>query len=361
MPRFGQTISDKGPEKRIVLINSYRMKEARRLVELGVYPAQHLWGLWNLSENWKTSVTNVCMNSWVEKSRFGRVWIRQIERFVGDPFQTLWALTGVNRGSLVYSANPKTGTLIGFLKRLRLLSVPYVVLVHSYPVSSWARWCLGAVDEILVFSDGIKRKMLEDGFLPERISVVQWGPDLSWKQYQVLSSSNRVDFTSAGKTNRDYATLRELGHAGIFDGHVLDGQTVCEYANGRLKKTVGRPSYPEVMTMMASSRVVVIPLEDAGMLSGLTEFCDALALGRPVVMTRNDWMPLDIQELGIGVWLDDHTPETITDAIRRASEIPDQTVLKIAKGFNMKQFSLTLEHVIDRAWRNSGVQSVRSN
>lgn len=104
--------------------------------------------------------------------------------------------------------------------------------------------------------------------------------------------------------------------------------------------------------MMAESRVVLIPLEDPSMLSGLTEFSDAVALGKPVVMTRNSWMPLDIEALGIGVWLDENKPSAIHAAVLKACQIPSERVLEVARWFNMKTFSETLEDVLEKVWND---------
>ncbi|MEW9872762.1 hypothetical protein [Arthrobacter sp. HS15c] len=333
--------------RRLTLINSYRMKEARRLVEAGTYPAQHLWGTWDLPSAWHIAVTDLCLNHVGEKTRILQTFLKHLERFVGDPVQALWAISGRNRGSIVYAANPKTGTLIAVLKRLRLIRVPYVVLVHSYPISPWARWCLGAADAILVFSETIKRRMISDGFTEGQVTVAYWGPDRTWREYFQDTSTNVSDFISAGKTNRDYGTIRALGTEGVLDGNILDGHEVTHYRSGETTVTAGRPSYPEVMKLMAASRVVVIPLRDSSMLSGLTEVSDAIALGKPLVMTKNDWMPIDIEALGIGVWLHDRRPESVQAAIELASLIPSENVVRVADWFNMQSFSNTLNGVLE--------------
>lgn len=331
------------------------MKEAQRLVRAGAYPAQHLWGTWDLPSEWQTAVTDVCLNHLGEKNSILRKFLKQMERFAGDPLQALWAISGSNRGSIVYAANPKTGTVIALLKRLRLLSSPYVVLVHSYPVSRWARWCLGGADAILVFSESIREKMIGDGFAEARVTSAYWGPDMAWREYQQDDREIVYDFVSAGKTNRDYGAIRDLAAAGFLDGNILDGREVAQYRSGGMASRVGRPSYPEVMKLMAASRVVFIPLLDPSMVSGLTEVSDAIALGKPIVMTRNRWMPIDIEALKIGVWIDDHNPESIRSAIAQASEIPTEQVAGVARWFNMQSYSKTLLAVVETLRTDQGM------
>lgn len=336
--------------RRLTLINSYRMKEAQRLVLAGNYPAQHLWGTWDLPSEWQTAVTDLCLNHVGEKVPALRWLLKHVERLLGDPVQAFWSISGRNRGSVVYAANPKTGTLIAVMKRLRIIRIPYVVLVHSYPISAWARWCLGAADAILVFSETIKHRMVRDGFREEQLSVANWGPDRTWREYTRPRPRNSADFIAAGKTNRDYESLRALGEEGCLDGSILDGRENTRYSDGQVSITTGRLSYPAVMELMSVSRVVVIPLCDSSMLSGLTEVSDAIALGKPVVMTKNDWMPIDIEALGIGVWLDDLRPDSLQAAIERASHIPSEEVLLVAEWFNMRSFSNTLKGVLEDIW-----------
>ena len=55
---------------------------------------------------------------------------------------------------------------------------------------------------------------------------------------------------------------------------------------------------------LSSASVVAVPLRDANRLSGLTEVNDALALGKPIVMTRSPFMDVDIEAIGCGIWVD---------------------------------------------------------
>jgi hypothetical protein len=47
--------------------------------------------------------------------------------------------------------------------------------------------------------------------------------------------------------------------------------------------------------------VVVVPVIDPGRLTGLTEINDALALGKPLIVTRSPYLPFDVEEVGCGI------------------------------------------------------------
>jgi phosphoribosylcarboxyaminoimidazole (NCAIR) mutase len=73
---------------------------------------------------------------------------------------------------------------------------------------------------------------------------------------------------------------------------------------------VGRVfNYPEMMAAYLTARVIAIPLEKSDVsLAGLTSLVDAMAIGRPVIMTRNPFIDLDIEAQGIGRWVEPGDP-----------------------------------------------------
>jgi glycosyltransferase involved in cell wall biosynthesis len=46
--------------------------------------------------------------------------------------------------------------------------------------------------------------------------------------------------------------------------------------------------------------IVAIPISNPNRLSGLTELNDALAFGKPVVITRSPYLPIDVEKIGCG-------------------------------------------------------------
>ncbi|MDD9153907.1 hypothetical protein PUY80_15155 [Plantibacter flavus] len=332
---------------RVVLINSYRMAEAQRLVEEGTYPAQHLWGTHYLPANWRVATTSLSLNHIAEKHTWLSRLTRAVERAIGDPLQSIWAISGKNRKAVVYAANPKTGTLIGMMKYARLLSAPYIVLVHSWPISSWAKRWLRAADHIMVFSDQLREQVIDDGFATESVSVIHWGPDLEWPPYATPVERRDLDFFAAGKTNRSYDGLREAAAESGWAGVIQDGQSVRTYTNGNWRETQKRPAYDETIASMARAQRVVIPLEDRRMLSGLTELCDAIALQVPVLMSANSWSPIDVELEGIGHWLPDNSTATIVSMM----ESPTGEVANfqgVRDRFNARRHSAELNEILEK-------------
>ena len=64
-------------------------------------------------------------------------------------------------------------------------------------------------------------------------------------------------------------------------------------------------SYGHVLKDLVRASVVAIPLKNPGKISGLSELNDALALGKPVVVTRTLHLrDVDVEAIGCGVWVE---------------------------------------------------------
>ena len=55
------------------------------------------------------------------------------------------------------------------------------------------------------------------------------------------------------------------------------------------------------MDDLRDAAVVAIPIANTDTVVGLTELNDALALGKPVVMTKNEFIDVDIEAIGCGI------------------------------------------------------------
>lgn len=289
---------------RVLLLNNYPMDEAARLVREGTYPGQHLWGCTQLPPEWSWELPPRAMlmrrqDSAVARKLKGLLWAT-----VGDPVQCAWAWRERTGGAVVYAADQQSAAALGLLRRLGR-GAPVVVMVHNGPRRAWGwRW-LRRVDALLVLSPAMAdrvRDRLPDG---PPVHVLPWGPDLESPVYQVTRpAAPDLDFVAAGKTNRDYTVLRRVARDNALSGIIFGRGEIEHFELGVVRLAPGSARYPEVMAAMARARFVVIPLRDSARLSGLTELADALALDVPVIVTRTDLMPYDVERTGAGRWVD---------------------------------------------------------
>ena len=107
--------------------------------------------------------------------------------------------------------------------------------------------------------------------------------------------------------------------------------------------------------LIQNVRVIAIPLEKQSTLAGLTSLMDCLGFGKPVIMTKNQCIDLDIENLGIGTWVDPYDVDGWTRAIKWHFENIEQSNCMASKAkalgkrlsaesFGEKINSLIIEH-----------------
>lgn len=190
---------------------------------------------------------------------------------------------------------------------------------------------------MLALSSEIQQDLIAAGRTPDSTLVAPWGPDLNFHGYNRLAGdSGRV--VASGKTHRDFRTL--LTAAKMAGAEVtIHSEGVRETDAGANVRLISRAPYSAVMADMAAAAVICIPLDPAAAGTfGLTELNDALALGKPVIITRNCRIDLDIEEEGCGRIVDAGDPKALAVAI---GEILRSDALRRDMGARARQVAET--------------------
>jgi glycosyltransferase involved in cell wall biosynthesis len=144
------------------------------------------------------------------------------------------------------------------------------------------------------------------------IQKIDWGADLQMFQSN-LSAGNY--FLACGRTQRDYKTLlRAAANVRFPVKLIVPRDTFNNVTLPPNVEIVGGPdspaddrgiSYPELIERhLAHCRAVLIPLqEDQNTTAGLTNAIEALAVGKPVLMTRTGCLDLDVAASGCGFYV----------------------------------------------------------
>ena len=141
----------------------------------------------------------------------------------------------------------------------------------------------------------------------------------------------------SGKTRRDTDTLlRALDETGI-PARVYVDDSRRPAVNGRTE-LVGHSSYDRVLADLQRAAIVAVPLFDDGVLAGLTEINDALALGKPMVVTRCRMLDLDVEAIGCGIVVEPGDVAGWTAALRR---LWDDAELRASMGATGRRFAET--------------------
>jgi glycosyltransferase involved in cell wall biosynthesis len=285
---------------RVDFVNNYSMTRARELWASGVYPAQHLWGVDAL----EAGGVDVRYVSFASHRRLLAA-SRRSRYLLGDLSQQreLWSTR--REGAICYAADQTSLKGLALLRRARLWDSPLVSVVH-HPIrrGGSAGLALRGVDRVICLSSRVRDELAERfGRSPASTPVLPWGPDLTYAGYESTGDDLVV---SCGKTNRDVDTLltalRATGlRAAVYslEGHTADADSPVQIVSNPTQF-----EFAEVIAHLQRASVVAIPLRDTERLAGLTELNDALALGKPVVMTRTRYIDVDLEALGCGIWVD---------------------------------------------------------
>lgn len=299
----------------------------RRMAD-GEFPAHYLYGAAKLPDHGIGVVWH--------KARLGLPRWRMMLR-------NAWlVLTEREHFDAIYATHYRGLELIVMLRALGLYRKPVVVWHHQpviTPRSRWREW-LGRVfyrgfDRMIFFS----QKLIDDSLRspktrPGRVVLGHWGADLDfYDRVMAASDGSRHGFVSTGKELRDMPTLVEaFNRVGapldIYVGRNTGGvsyETVFGgirlAANVRLNYVERLIPY-ELSLKVNAAECVVVCCERTKYTVGLTTVVEALALGLPVICSRNPQIPVDIDAEGCGISVPYYDVGGWEQAVRRMASDP---------------------------------------
>ena len=247
----------------------------------------------------------------------------------------------------VYAAHTKGLGILAFLRAIRVFRKPIIVW-HQRPISRsevgfkelGARLFYAGIDRMFFLSDAIMRESILSGKVSrERAQVVHWGADLGYYN-RIMSDNPDVDhrgFISTGKERRDMPTLiRAFSATGqrlsIYIAYNACGNDYLQIlndlrpsANINVNFTSGLIPH-ELAQKVWQARCVVVCCEETNYTTGLTATLEAMALGLPVVCTRNVNYPFDVDAEGVGISMPYYESVAWETTIRNLVKNPDEAV-----------------------------------
>ncbi len=285
----------------------------------GEFPSHFLYGACHLKDNGIDVV-------------YHRSPKRELSR-LRTALYTAWrVLTCREHIDAVYATHYKGLELLILLRALHLFRKPIVVWHHQpivTPRSRLREWggrlFYRGMDRLIFFS----QKLVDDSLKspkadPRRLVVGHWGADLDFYDRILSRGKGEPDptapftFIATGKEQRDQHTLIEAFnrtrlpldlYIGINPDPTvpnpnLDAVNSCRPAdNISVKKICGLLPY-EIALDVARASCVVICCKHTRYTAGLTTVVEALALGLPMVCSRNPQIPVDFDREGCGIAVD---------------------------------------------------------
>lgn len=244
----------------------------------------------------------------------------------------------------VYATHYRGIEPIILLRALGLYRKPVVVWHHQPVVRSPKRWreWLGRVfyrgfDKMFFFSQPLVDQSLATGKItPQQAVLGHWGADLEFYDRVLAKAGNeRHGFISTGKELRDMPTLvnafnatgapldiylahhaGEMRYADVFGDLQLQPNVRLNY--------VDRLVPYELSLIVGRAECVVICCQRSKYTVGLTTLVEALAMGLPVITTRNVTFPFDVDAEGCGISVDYYDTEGWKRAIAYIASHPDE-------------------------------------
>ncbi len=318
----------------------------------GTYPGHFLYGATHL-----------------EAEGIGVVWhkFRFFPRRWQQSLYVAWrVLTCREHFDAIYATTFRGLEIIVFLRALGLYRKPLFVWHHQPVVraKSWVRECVArlfyrGLDEMFFFS----QKIINDSLLsckarPECLHVARWGADLDYYDRLLRLSSvqtHRHGFISTGKEMRDMPTLVHAFRSAdapldIYICHAYGG---TDYEKLFSELGTGPRTHVHFIEGLAHNAMarkvndaacVVICSKQTNYTVGLTTVVEALALGIPLICSRNPQMPVDIDTGGYGITVDYYDEAGWLSAVRYMVEHPAEAAEMGRRGRAYAERALNLEN-----------------
>lgn len=325
---------------RILFANDYPMDLARRGWYAGVYPNHHLYGTEELTTRTDVTLVDIGVSSPEHCNRLNTLTGNKL----GDITKQVELLqVPRDRQDVIFSARLDVVRSLLGLRLVGLLRTPLVVTLHHWSGTRADRILARGADAVISLSAAASADLLVDtGIDPTRVTTLGWGPDLDFAGYR---SAGDCFILSVGKTQRDLSTLVAALEGIDFPAriHVAENSDIpvglpewITLVQATRPRTEAMLSYASVLPDIQRAAIFAIPLVKAAGAVGLTELNDALALGKPVVMTRNPYVGIDIESIGCGIWVDQGDVAGWAAALRR---LVDDSELRAIMGARGRKFA----------------------
>lgn len=266
----------------------------------------------------------------------------------------------------VFSDSEHVGIPMGIAMRTVGPVRPHVVLGHHLTsrikprILRWLRHM--GISRVVVHSTTQLRIAQESlGFAPGSVAFEPYYADARF--WRPPSSNSGGLIVAAGREHRDYVTLTEAVAGLDVRTVIAAGSLYSPLATCRVPAvlpanvSVGMRSPVELRDLYEDAAVVVVPLVPNDFQAGVTTLLEAMAMGRPVVVTATQGQRDIVADGETGVVVPPGDAGALRDAIRRLLEDRDERrrLGRNARDAVLSQFDLPLyaarlhRHIVDVA------------
>jgi glycosyltransferase involved in cell wall biosynthesis len=146
---------------------------------------------------------------------------------------------------------------------------------------------------------------------------------------------------TAGRSGRDFNSFAVASINTGSSAHIMclehDAETMLKKLPPHILMEVGWQEPHDVYNKLKNALAIAIPLLPQKFTSGLTSLCDALGMGKAVLMPENIGIDLDVEKLGIGKIVRPNNIEGWSKTLTWVKEHREQT---IKMGTKAREFAL---------------------
>lgn len=271
----------------------------------------------------------------IAQSRYVKLPMRPLEKWVFgcDVIQPLLLTRQMLRSDVIVSTLDRQGLFLGWLRANRMLGlhrVPHVFistsLAQEVQTASPARMrflrkSLSAVDRVVFYSSNQTDIFTERLGVPnERLRCIPFGANPDVFRPTGVEAKNYILSVGWDK-GRDYGTLvKAVRHLPV------DVVLVCSPSNlfgidlPENVKVEYKIPISRLKTLYAESLAVVVPTHDFAYPTGQTVVLEAMAIGKPVIVTANPGMREYVEDGRTGLLVPPGDAIAVREAVRRVLE-----------------------------------------
>ena len=291
--------------------------------DYGLYPKQHYWGADIFFKNTKnkslfSQISNFNIPSWIDKI---------INRLIFDGrtsiSQEIDFFHMSNYCDFVYSVSGPSSFLFNTKKTKVFSWVFSEPPSNSSYFSPYNKRNLSKHSGFLCLTK--KAEKFFSHFAPSKF--IPWCVDMElFDGKPSEEKAHKPFFLANGKTGRDYNTLIEAAHGTKADIKIIGPENqrpVNPPSNVHWINTSCSPSdqaidYPTLKKWYAQSSGICIPLSgNADDTCGYTNMLEAMAMRKPILMTRSGCLDIDPESRNFGLLIEPHDPHAWTTSMNR--------------------------------------------
>ena len=339
------------PYRRVLYINSYGGRDILTKVKARSMPGHHLWGCLELARmGYEVALTDPLPHFYLHRHPFPHDL--KLLQIIRD-----W----LGNDGIIYCAHTLLYWL-PFLKSLRALKLPIVSLTYAREHLDFARAHTGIIALTPAAADQAKKMAPK-----ARISHLAWGVDLPFFP-QLPYKPNW--FLSCGITQRDLPTLNAAATRSrrpirlicpgippaIEWSHnltLVDGGPGWNFEKSNITY---EQLFLEHYAESTGSLIILKSDPSEKTAVGFTNLIEAMAMARPVIVTRTGALPteIDIERSGLGLYVPPEDSVALAKAITTLASNPDvarsmgQTGRRLCEShYNIGRYSRELHQFFD--------------